>query len=74
MKLTPTQRAALAAMPFQCTTWGGKPFSRPKGAGSIATWKSLQKRGLASCKRQGFTDCWTATAAGRAALETLANK
>lgn len=71
MKLTSIQIAALKAMPFECTTWGGKPMSRPTGAGTQRTWWALRDKGLARVTRDRFTDKWVTTKAGRDALAAL---
>lgn len=64
MKLSKAQLSTLKAAPFQVTTWGGRPMYKPEGAGSPATWRALESRGLMVCLRRGFVEHWGLTPAG----------
>lgn len=68
-KLTKAQIAALRAMPFTYTTWGGELMtSLPAGVRSRLTLTALYRLGLADSHHAGTRDTWSVTDAGRAAL------
>lgn len=69
-KLSEAQRTALYVMPFDFSTWGGKPFGGlPGGVHSVATLWALHKKGLATVRYDGLRQHWSATPAGRQALQ-----